>query len=235
MESTLLPDVRDHFERDLEYSKSPKLNLKSIQNFGIGKVLEVGCGAKFSLVSAEEKYALDITPSLLRELRRQDSNINLVLADVRNLPFIDGIFDVVLAVFLLHHLVSSTTAVSKKNVGKCLEEMARVSEECGTVLIFEHLAENRIFSSVFFYVTLIFARLNLDFRYLDIHDRVVTYYLDERTFIRLARHQRLTYRVMSSDFWQYRNFRLGYDKLSILRKVRNKIEVEKLFKCQKTE
>jgi len=209
----LLPEVQEHFSRRVkEYTSDPQIDFKTIQGLRMAKVLEVGCGAKFSLSSASEKYGVDITRGLLRELKRRSPEVNLVMADVRYLPFKNRVFDLVTAVFLLHHLVGETTALSRRNIQKGLSEMSRVSGERGCLLILEHLSENKFFSSVFFYVTWVLAKLNLNLEYFDIHDKVVTYYLDETTFRKMIGQIGLTLRTLTSKFWQFRNFRLGQDK-----------------------
>lgn len=224
MASTLLPEVKEHFSRVFEdYTGYRQRDLKIAGGLRMARVLEVGCGAMFSLPSASEKYGVDITPKLVRELRRRSPEVNLVIADVRYLPFQDRVFDLVTAVCLLHHLVGETIAISRKNIQKGLTEMARVSDERGRLLILEHLSENKYFSITFFYLTLILAKLNLDLKYLDIHDKVVTYYLDENTLRNLLSQIGLTVCTLTSKFWQCRNFRLGRDKL-LLTHVNKKAE-----------
>lgn len=219
MTDTFLPEVREHFSRRLEeYVNTPELDLPDIPGLKLGRVLEVGCGAKFSLNRAEEKYGVDITLGLLKELRRHDSDVNLIIADVRFLPFRDSSFDTVVAVFLLHHLVGETVNVSRRNILKGLGEMARVSNQRGHLLILELLAENWLFSYVLFYVTWLLAKLGLNLEYFDIHDRVVTYYLDNNLFERMIRQTGLACNVVACKLWQFRNFRLGHDSVTVAQK-----------------
>lgn len=214
MAQTLLPEVQEHFSRRFEeYTSYGQIDFKNIQGLRMARVLEVGCGARFSFRSASEKIGVDITPRLVKELQHRNPEVNLLIADVRYLPFRDMVFDLVTAVFLLHHLVGETIALSRKNVRRGLTEMARVSDEHGRLLILEHLSKNRCFSITFFYLTFILAKLNLDLKYLDIHDKVITYYLDENNIRNLLNQIGLTVRTLSSKNWQFRNFRLGHDKL----------------------
>jgi ubiquinone/menaquinone biosynthesis C-methylase UbiE len=220
MKRTLLPEIKEHFSRRAEQyvsRHSPDFHDNGLSR--CGRVLEIGCGAKFSFKIGFEKYGIDITPDLLAGLKRREQDINLILADARYLPFVDKSFEVVGAVFVLHHLVGDTIIVSKNNICKSLNEMVRVSTKEGHILIIEHLCKNKLFSNLFFYVTWICARLDLDLNYLDIHDKVVTFYLDFRSFERIIEQMGLTTKISSSRNWRFRGVNLGEDKeISIQRK-----------------
>lgn len=219
MNKTRMRDVREHFSQRTEHYvtwRSPDfVNINPLRQ---AKVLEVGCGAKFSFNLASEKYGIDITPNLLADLKRQDKNINLVMADARYLPFLDKVFDIVGAIFVLHHLVGDTRSVSKINISDSLKEMTRVSTDQGHILILEHLS-NKLFSNLFFYVTWVFSRLGLNSDILDIHNKVITFYLDDNTLKKMLNQIGLTSQVMTSQKWRFRKINLGEDKQLLIQKT----------------
>jgi len=222
MAKTLLPEVREHFSKSSEdYIAWRSWNLTNPELLKYGRVLEVGCGAKFSFESTLPKYGIDITPILLQELKRKSPEVNVIMADARFLPFRNSVFDTVGAVFVLHHLVGDTIAISKGNIRSSLSEMKRVLNAGGQILILEHLCKNKVFSLFFFTVTWFMAKLSINIKYLDIHDRVVTYFLDEKTFENICSHVGLKSGVVASEVWQFRRVLLGYDKQMLLKKKLN--------------
>ena len=219
MKRNLLREIDEHFSRNFEeYTSYAQLNLEDtrVRSFKMKKVLEVGCGARFTFVSAQYKYAIDTNIRLLKELKRRNPDINLIKADVRYLPFKHSSFDIVVAVFLLHHLVGETTTISQSNIVTGLCEMAHLLNREGKILVLEHIARNRLVSHLFFYITWIFAKLGIDIKYFDIHDKVVTYFMDEKSFEGIITNLDLNSQVLSSKHWQFRKILLGKDNLFLI-------------------
>jgi ubiquinone/menaquinone biosynthesis C-methylase UbiE len=87
------------------------------------RILEVGCGRGIALpVLAElcqpsRLVGLDVDPALLDEARRNLSgsgaNCELVCADVREMPFDDGCFDIVVDFGTLYHIARPTDGLSE--------------------------------------------------------------------------------------------------------------------------
>lgn len=220
MTKTLLEETTQHFTKRSEvYAtwKSPNLTRNVINE---DKILEIGCGAKFSFdCDCSEKYGIDVTPTLIKKLRQQDRNINLILADARYLPFKNKTFGSVGAVFVLHHLVANTVQICKCNVEKGLKEMSRVLKDDGQICILEHLSKNDFLSNVMFFTTYILSKTGFQANYLDIHDGVVTYFLSEKTFNGLAKKSGLFSKTKTSKLWQFRKVIFGYDKQLCLEKI----------------
>ena len=96
-----------------------------------GKVLDLGAGVGFKASYMRnqgcEVVALDIDISSLGELRRRDSNIDLVCADAQRLPFKSSTFDGVLACAVLEHLPEPEL---------CVEELYRVMKTNAEVVFY---------------------------------------------------------------------------------------------------
>lgn len=207
---TLLPEVVEHFSKMKRYTnrRSPRLYCPSRKS--TYRVLEIGCGANFSFDTCSEKFSIDITRDLIKKMKKMYPEVNLVLGDARYLPFKEKSFDTVGAVFVLHHLVGRTISTCKDNVKKCISEANRVTTNKGQFIVLEHLSLNKTYSNIMFLTTLLLAKLNLNIKYLDIQERVVTYYLDEKTLNNLAPMFNST--VLTSKIWRFRGITLGYDK-----------------------
>jgi len=80
-------------------------------------VLEVGCGpslrlpgSEYGVFSTRFAVGIDFSFEFLRSAFSEDvrgDSIALVQADAANLPFRDGSFDIVIAAFCIHHVVSA--------------------------------------------------------------------------------------------------------------------------------
>ncbi len=72
------------------------------------KILDIGAGTgRLSLRLAEkgaEVTALDVSPEILKVLKKKNSKITIVVGDAENLPFPDNSFDIMIAAFLIVHL-----------------------------------------------------------------------------------------------------------------------------------
>lgn len=91
-------------------------------------ILEIGAGTSefLSLFEKEnELAAIDISEALLRQTK---TSANLIVGDAENLPFLDGSFDFVYLIGVLHHL---------EDQKKALMEIKRVLKVRGKVFISE--------------------------------------------------------------------------------------------------
>lgn len=107
---------------------------------GVERVLDLGCGAGHTAMAlapgAAEVVAVDVTPEMLAvaaALARERRLANVVFqrADVLELPFEDGTFDLVTSRYSAHHYVDPARALS---------EAARVLRPGGRVLLVDSVA-----------------------------------------------------------------------------------------------
>jgi len=103
------------------------------------RVLEVGCGMgnfaeRLARETTAEVVATDLSPRMV-ELTRE-RGLDARVADVQNLPFVDGEFDCAVANAMLYHV---------DDLDRALSELARVLEPGGRLVAVtigvEHLAE----------------------------------------------------------------------------------------------
>jgi SAM-dependent methyltransferase len=116
---------------------------------GAARVLEVGCGAGWMWTEAAARLPgdldltlTDVSPGMVAEAIERVGSLGRYertdgrVADVQDLPFRDGSFDVVVANYVLHHVPDPARAVS---------EMSRVLRPGGTVVVAcvgdDHLTE----------------------------------------------------------------------------------------------
>lgn len=90
-------------------------------------VLDVGCGKgePMRFINRHKHYftvGVDIFEPYLRECERQRIHNQHILCDIRNLPFRDKSFDVVLCLEVLEHL-------EREDGGKLLREMERTAKK----------------------------------------------------------------------------------------------------------
>ena len=100
------------------------------------QVLDVGCGTgsllKLYQAAGCQITGIDASPTMLAAARRKlDSTADLRLGNAASMPFADGSFDLVTAVYSLHEMPSATrTAV--------VQEITRVVKPAGQILIIEY-------------------------------------------------------------------------------------------------
>jgi len=75
-------------------------------------VLEIGCGTgaytgEIALRLKTKLLAIDISPKLMAKAKRDNPDVDFLIADSRQLGMKDEIFDVVMAAFLLQHVDTS--------------------------------------------------------------------------------------------------------------------------------
>jgi SAM-dependent methyltransferase len=102
--------------------------LAAIREFDPGRVLEVGCGwgelaEWIERDTGAEVVAIDLSPRMV-ELARE-RGVDARVADVQELPFADGEFDVVVAAWMLYHV---------PDLDRGLAELARVLRPGGRLV-----------------------------------------------------------------------------------------------------
>jgi len=178
------------------------------------KLLEVGCGTRFTYrAEGLEKYGIDILPEAIRLLKKSDSEAYAIVGDVMSLPFTNGTFDIIVSNALLHHLVGESPRKCRTNLKTALEEMKRVLRAEGFVLIRELIARNYFFSLLMFYISLFCARLGIEVNCLDIHSKVVVFFLNKRLFKEIASEAGFQARELKSKKWETEIFKLWKIKL----------------------
>lgn len=110
------------------------------------KILDTGCGrGEFSIWLAKngaKVSAIDVGPSLIAAARAQaavnDVSCDFGVGDIRDLPYSDEEFDVVLAIATLHHL-------SEEDVIAAVAECKRVLKPGGLLLAYEPVENSKVF------------------------------------------------------------------------------------------
>lgn len=207
---TRIDVVREHFrERVPDYIDIEPKPLPVVSK-GSGKLLEVGCGTRLSyFAEGLEKYGLDLTLEMIRLFKKRNPEAYAILGDVMSLPFKKGTFKVIVSNVLLHHLVGKRPRMCRTNIKIAMKEMKRVIEQEGFVIIRELIARNYLFSLLMFYTTLLTAKLGIDINYLDIHTKVVTFFVDDKTFMKTASEVGFQVNKLRSEEWKFRRFKLG--------------------------
>jgi len=102
------------------------------------RVLDVACGTGHllrmlgaALPSGTKLFGVDLSPHYIaraREVLPRDLDISLICDNAESLPFLDGSFDVVTSVYLLHEIPAEVRT-------RVLQEIARVVRPGGTVVV----------------------------------------------------------------------------------------------------
>lgn len=130
-----------HLYTDLNnYNLKLARGVKDTLGLGSGqKILEVGAGAgRFSIPLKSlgiEVEALDFSPVLLDELKKKDSQIKVIKADIDKLES-KGSYEAVVGFYVLHHL---------ENLEKSLASMFRVLKNGGKICFVEPNPNNLMY------------------------------------------------------------------------------------------
>lgn len=137
----------------LTFGTEQKLRDKVVDFSGIKsgtKILDIATGTgKQALAFANNDYGvtgIDLSEDMLRVARNKKRHkvINLCLADATHLPFKDNAFNATCVSFALHDMILTIRE-------KTLQEMARVTESNGTIIIVDYaLPKNRIIRPIIF-------------------------------------------------------------------------------------
>lgn len=99
-------------------------------------LVDLGCGSGRALVWNADLGAwqagIDVSPYFAREAADQ---VNLVLGDLRTLPFGDGVFTKAWALDVMEH-------VSRESLHEVLREAARVLQPGGRLFVYSHVRKN---------------------------------------------------------------------------------------------
>ncbi len=151
-----------------------------------GRVLEVGCGARPTYnIDTVDFYGADITPVMIRSFKENYPSATLILCDARFLPFRKNSHQLVVAQNLLHHIIGNTTSICVSNIKRAISEFKRVLSFEGICLITDICVRNYVLTLMMYYVTLYCARFNIEINQLDIHSKVITYFLTKKKLITL--------------------------------------------------
>jgi len=202
--------VREHFRERIRDYLLRKPEAFPVSFEGPGNLLEVGCGARFSFhVEGLEKYGLDITPTMIRSFQKRNPEAHAIIGDVMSLPCKEGTFRVIVSNVLLHHLVGKSPEICQTNIKIALKEMKRALEPEGFVIIKELITRNYVFSLLLFYVTLLCAKVGVELTYFDIRAKVVTFFADEKTFVKIASEVGFKVHKLRSEEWNEKRFKVG--------------------------
>lgn len=203
--------VRNHFQdrvRTGEYVQRRELTFFPIDFEG--RVLEVGCGARPSYsIDKIDFYGADITPSMIRAFKENYPSATLTVCDVKFLPFRQNSYQLIVANNLLHHLVGSNPSKCVHNIRNAISELNRVLSSENIFIIKELLTKNFIYALMMYYVTLFCARFNIEINSLDIHSKVITYFLTKNKIISLLRENNFQVEEIILGEWKMKGFNLG--------------------------
>jgi ubiquinone/menaquinone biosynthesis C-methylase UbiE len=138
LDEALHQDARhEHVSPPLLSAKIRNDMLRAFLKPGPGDTLvDLGCGSGRALVWNHELGAwqagIDVSPYFAREAAE---DVNLVLGDLRKLPFADGAFNKAWALDVMEH-------VSREALHEVLREAARVLQPGGRLFVYSHVRKN---------------------------------------------------------------------------------------------
>ncbi len=100
------------------------------QGFAPRRVLDAGCGTGNATACLRAAFplaalaGLDLSAGMLSRARDKHPGLSLVRGDAATLPFRDGVFDLVLSTYMLHHLERPGEFCA--GVARCLEREGRL-------------------------------------------------------------------------------------------------------------
>ena len=203
--------VRNHFKDRVRVGEY--IQERELMSFPIdfeGRVLEVGCGARPSYsIDNIDFYGADVTPAMIRVFRENYPSATLTLCDVKFLPFRQNSYQVTVAHDLLHHLIGNNPSICVHNVRSAISEFDRVLSSEGVFIIKEYLPKNYLYTLIMYYVTLFCAKYNIEINSLDIHSKVITYFLTKKKIISLLKENGFHIDEIILDEWKMKGVTLG--------------------------
>lgn len=143
----------DKYMKRITFGRENKLRKTTCELAQIKKgnnVLEIGC-ATGSLTIEAKRYAgnegkvaaIDIIPGMIEvckeKIKNENLNVDFQLGSIDNIPFPDGLFDVVICSFMIFHMSDTV-----RNKG--LEEIYRVLKPNGRILVLDVVLPQKRFS-----------------------------------------------------------------------------------------
>lgn len=129
----------DKFAHRAQYQKTLRTFSSSLIH---GDVLDVGCGSRiyYDLQHTHSWTGIDVSKRMIDGIVFEDEveNKQIMQGDVLDMSFDDGVFDTVIANFLLHHLARGNRTNSAKRVQKAFDEVFRVLRPGGRFVIAEN-------------------------------------------------------------------------------------------------
>ncbi|MDP2684041.1 MAG: class I SAM-dependent methyltransferase [bacterium] len=103
---------------------------KILKKYPLGKVLDLGCGTgRYSLYLDSLGHSvtgIDISEDMIKLAREKSRKVQFIQGDIRNLPFEDNRFDIVVSGLAVHYV---------KNLEKTINEFSRVLRPGGQLVI----------------------------------------------------------------------------------------------------
>jgi ubiquinone/menaquinone biosynthesis C-methylase UbiE len=132
-------EIADQYEKKIWFDQHilgvARLRQKLLSK-AAGKILDVACGTGLNIplfLAGSDITAVDLSPNMLEVARataiENGLNVNLAVMDAEHLEFPDGSFDTV---------VSTLSTCTFPNPVKALQEMKRVCQPNGLILLLEH-------------------------------------------------------------------------------------------------
>ena len=195
--------MREHFkERLFEYERERET--RPLPNNMHGNLLEIGAGVRLTFSSQDsEIYVLDITAEMMKEISKHHQ-VHAICADAKQVPFKEDSFDIIVSNALLHHLVGRTPTECKTNIERVIKETKRMLTPKGSLFIKELLARNYVFSLIMFYVTFLCAKFGIEIDALDIHSKVITFFLTEKDLNKILTKNGFKIELKRTEPWHIR-------------------------------
>lgn len=118
--------------KDSFYIQHSQIILNLVNKFGIGKVLDVGCGDGYITSLIFEKFknviGIDISEKAIKIAREKSQGVTFIVGSCTNLPFSDRSFDTIVASEIIEH-------VNYNNGKSFLKEARRVLTPKGRIII----------------------------------------------------------------------------------------------------
>jgi SAM-dependent methyltransferase len=94
-------------------------------------VLDAGCGSKSLIPKGANNVAIDILRSNVQNARKKQKELNYVCANLENLPFISGCFDIAFSKDVLEHCNSK---IAINELGRVLKEEGKLIASTSNLL-----------------------------------------------------------------------------------------------------
>lgn len=202
--------VIEYFYKDVTLERYGRdRGLLPLKIRGVYKLLEVGGGSTFSIRPTGLAVCVDISSGLLKRGKTMHQRCTFVRADARYLPFRGGVFNVVSANVLLHHLVGLTHSLSGENIARAVREMVRVRSRGGIISIRELCPYLRPGPLLAYYITKLSVKLNVEIPWLDIHSNVVVYFLTLKQLANFLKMHGLRCIIARRDSWRIKKIPIG--------------------------